>query len=122
MLEEYMGRCGPYSAFLSVASLNAPVSETNGDDGDVIPELVDTLPSPLPNPEDEYVQQDILNKVGVFVDALPSKLKLVAMLHYWEGLTQSEIARNLGISQSAVSQRLSKVVALGRAHFGLMMY
>lgn len=119
MLEEYMGRCGPYSAFLNVASLNAPVSETNEDDGDVIPELVDTLPSPLPNPEDEYLQQDILNKIGGFVDALPANLKLVAMLHYWDGLTQSEIARILGISQSAVSQRLSKVVALGRAHFGL---
>ena len=119
MLEEYMGHCGPIAAYLDVISLNELVSETSGESN---LEIVDTLPSLRPNPEDECLQQDILNKVGMFVDALPSSLKLVAVLHYWDGLTQNEIARMLGISQSAVSQRLSKVIALGRAHFDLTMH
>lgn len=122
MLEEYMGRCSPIAAYLDVISLNEPVCETDGESGEAALEIVDTLPSLLPNPEEEFLKQDILNKVGAFVDALPSNLRLVATLHYWDERTQREIACMLGISQSAVSQRLSKVVALGRAHFCLTMH
>jgi len=117
MLAEYLGQCGPYAAFFDVVSLNTPVSELSGDGDDAMSELIDTLPSLSPTPEDEYLLQDILTEVGVFVDELPAPLKRVAILHFWDGHTQIEIAHELGISQSAVSQRLAKVIALGRTRF-----
>ena len=37
---------------------------------------------------------------------LPSKLKEVIMLYYWQDMNVSEIAQSLGIAQSTVSRRL----------------
>jgi RNA polymerase sigma factor (sigma-70 family) len=119
MLGVYLGQCAPYSSFLDTVSLNEPVPGAGDDGSEVIVELVETLACPFPSPEEEFLEQDALNKIGAFVDALPSNLKVVAKLHYWEGVTQVDIAGELGISQSAVSQRLSKVIALGRDFFGL---
>lgn len=121
MLEEYLGQCGPYSAFIDVVSLNVVVTEPGADAGDRQVEIVDTLPTVLPSPEEECLQKDILSKIGAFVDGLPVGLRQVAVLHYWDGLTQHDIARCMGISQSAVSQRLAKITIFGRSHFGLFM-
>lgn len=38
---------------------------------------------------------------------LPSKLKEVIMLYYWQDMNVNEIAEALGVSQSTVSRRLS---------------
>jgi RNA polymerase sigma factor (sigma-70 family) len=39
----------------------------------------------------------------------------ILVLHFWKGLNQYEIAAQLGISQSAVSQQLVKVLSIIRA-------
>lgn len=121
MLEEYLGQCGPYSAFVDVISLNDVATEFGADVGEHQVEIVDTLPTLLPNPEEECLKKDILSKIGKFVEGLPTCLRQVAILHYWDGRTQRDIAQEMGISQSAVSQRLAKITALGRSHFGLFM-
>ena len=38
---------------------------------------------------------------------LPSKLKEVIMLYYWQDMGVTEIAQALGVSQSTVSRRLN---------------
>lgn len=42
------------------------------------------------------------------VMALPSKLRVVIHLHYYEGYTAKEIGEQLGISESAVQNRLMR--------------
>ena len=119
MLEEYLGHIGPNAAFFDVISLNSPVSTIAGLDEEVLAELVDELPSLDPDPETVCERLDALNKVGAFVETLPPQLKITATLHYWDGLTQVEVATRLKISQPAVSQRLSKIVSMGRQYFDL---
>jgi len=119
MLEEYLGHIGQHAAFLELASLNSPTTTTDDLEGEVSSDLVEMLPCLAPDPEVLCVRLDTLNKVGAFVDTLPNHLKATAILHYWDGLTQQQVAVSLGISQSAVSQRLSKVVSMGRKFFDL---
>lgn len=122
MLEVYLGYCSPFAAYLDVASLNDFVSDDSRESGYCVIEVGDTLPSPHPGPEEEYLKSELVAKVGLFVEELPTDLKQVALLHYWDGLTQSQIARQLGISQSAVSQRLSKVTTSGRKYFSVAFH
>jgi len=122
MLEVYLGYCSPFAAFFDVASLNNLVSDDSPESGCNVIEVGDTLPCPHPGPEEEYLKSELVAKVCVFVEELQADLKQVALLHYWDGLTQSEIARQLGISQSAVSQRLSKVTASGRKYFSVVFH
>ena len=118
MLAGYLGHIGPYAAFSELVSLNAPTTTDHLDD-EVSPDLVEMLPSLDPDPEVLCERLDALNKVGTFVATLPNHLKATAILHYWDGLTQQQVALSLGISQSAVSQRLSKIVSMGRKFFDL---
>ncbi len=52
----------------------------------------------MPQEEDMDVMCDIMQ--------LPSKLKEVIMLYYWQDMNVSEIAHSLGVAQSTVSRRL----------------
>lgn len=52
----------------------------------------------MPQEEDLDIMCDIIQ--------LPSKLKEVIMLYYWQDMNVSEIAQSLGIAQSTVSRRL----------------
>ncbi len=122
MLEVYLGYCSPYAAFLDITSLNDFVSDDRQESGYGVIEVGDTLPCPHPGPEYDYLKSELVAKVGLFVEELPTDLKQVALLHYWDGLTQSQIAHQLGISQSAVSQRLSKVTVSGRRYFSVVFH
>ena len=48
--------------------------------------------------EDAWIMCDIMQ--------LPSKLKEVIMLYYWQEMNVNEIAQSLGVAQSTVSRRL----------------
>jgi RNA polymerase sigma-B factor len=45
------------------------------------------------------------------LEQLPTRQRQVVQLRFFEGLTQSEIARRLGISQMQVSRLLTRSVA-----------
>ena len=49
--------------------------------------------------------------LGPLLDQLPPRQRQVVQLRFFEGLTQSEIARRLGISQMQVSRLLTRSVA-----------
>ncbi|HVX18929.1 MAG TPA: SigB/SigF/SigG family RNA polymerase sigma factor [Acidimicrobiales bacterium] len=50
--------------------------------------------------------------LGDLLDSLPKREQLMIRLRFWEGMTQSEIAERLGISQMHVSRLLTKSLAL----------
>jgi RNA polymerase sigma-B factor len=49
------------------------------------------------------------------LDGLPPRQRQIVHLRFFEGLTQSEIARRLGISQMQVSRLLTRSVAQMRS-------
>ena len=69
---------------------------------------LDNLPIPSAPPSLDHIA------LTTEIMRLPRKHMEVVMLHYYEGMTIREIARVLGISLPAVSQRLSK--AKSRLH------
>lgn len=59
-------------------------------------------------PEDEYLSAEALAYLDRAVDQLPEAMKVTFLLRDIEGLTTSETARVLEVSESAVKTRLSR--------------
>ena len=63
-----------------------------------------------PNSEDEQAQQALLSveqsDLPLLIRHLPEKLKSVIWLIYWEGRTEKDAARILGVSDRTVRNRL----------------
>jgi len=64
---------------------------------------------------DELTWQELRGAVDAAIARLPERLRVPLVLYYLEQRTQEEIARELGISQPAVSQRLKRAVGALRA-------
>ncbi len=62
--------------------------------------------APSPSLEDELARQELQEKVGRAVDALPEKLRLVTILSAVEGHGTREIAGLLGVPEGTVKSRL----------------
>lgn len=58
--------------------------------------------------------EDIRSEVDGAIAALPERLRVAVVMCYLEGCGQEEIARELGLSQSAVSKRISRGIDLLR--------
>ena len=84
------------------ASLDAPKSD--GDNGD-------SLGDRLGAEDKEIVRAEERATLDPLLQQLPTKQRQVVELRFFEGLTQSEIARRLGISQMQVSRLLTRSVA-----------
>jgi RNA polymerase sigma factor (sigma-70 family) len=68
------------------------------------------------NPEDERAQKMLLSveqmDILQLVHLLPEKLKTTILLIFWEGRTEKEVARTLGITDRTVRNRISKALQL----------
>jgi RNA polymerase sigma-B factor len=84
------------------ASLDAPRAESEG------PE---TLGERLGEEDAELARADERATLDPLLRQLPARQRQVVHLRFFEGLTQSEIARRLGISQMQVSRLLTRSVA-----------
>ncbi|HEX6392222.1 MAG TPA: SigB/SigF/SigG family RNA polymerase sigma factor [Acidimicrobiales bacterium] len=84
------------------ASLDAPKGD--GEGGDSLGERLGGEDTELARAEGRATLDPLLRQ-------LPSKQRHVVELRFFEGLTQSEIARRLGISQMQVSRLLTRSVA-----------
>ncbi|MBQ7338677.1 MAG: sigma-70 family RNA polymerase sigma factor [Clostridia bacterium] len=72
------------------------------DDPD-FPEMADEA---TPDPAAEYTQREDERELHDSVDRLPTRVRLIIRLHYFEGLSVIEIAERLGISQGTVKWQL----------------
>jgi len=60
--------------------------------------------------------EEVKDAIDLAIERLPEDLRVPLVLHYLERRTQQDIARELGISQPAVSQRLKRGVAVLQTH------
>jgi len=93
------------------ASLDAPVAGETDDDSDTLGGRLGAEDRGI----DDVEQRATL---GPLLAELPERERLILRLRFFEGLTQSEIAARLGISQMHVSRLLARSVAFLRARAG----
>jgi RNA polymerase sigma-70 factor (ECF subfamily) len=80
-------------------------------------ELGNAVPLSVPNnPERETFAHEMQGILERAIDALPDGLREVVMLRDVQGLSTSETALSLGVSEDAVKTRLSRARAALRAH------
>jgi DNA-directed RNA polymerase specialized sigma24 family protein len=97
--------------FLAVTSLDALLGTTiDGDESDLSFEVTD----PCPTPEDTALTDCVSSACRGFLNKLTPAQREVVTKIFWEGQRQADVARSLGVSRSAVKQRLDKALAFGR--------
>ena len=79
------------------------------------------LPEPMEtsyNPEESCIQNALEDELGRAIRSLPPTLRAVVQIRYRGDASISEIAKILGISESAVKSRLSRARSKLRRHLG----
>jgi RNA polymerase sigma-B factor len=84
----------------STTSLDAPIGEDGLTHGDM-----------LPQDDDSLELLEAWASVGPMLRELPQRERRILYLRFFKGLTQTEIAEQLGISQMHVSRLLSQTLA-----------
>ncbi len=77
---------------------------------------IDTVASPLPNPEEEFLTQETKSKLTQLVHKLPDKCRKIFILSRFEQLSNKEIAKSLGISVRTVEKQVSKAIRFLRTN------
>lgn len=73
---------------------------------------------PAPNPEEQVIARDELQRLADIIDDMPRHTRRVFVLSKVEGLSQREIARRTGLSESTVEKHISKGVRFLMDRFG----
>ena len=87
------------------ASLDAPRSDSEGD----------SVGESMGSEDEELARAEQRAVLTPMLEHLPGRQREIVHLRFFEGLTQSEIARRLGISQMQVSRLLSRSVSQMRS-------
>jgi RNA polymerase sigma-B factor len=87
------------SAF-NVGSLDQPVGDEGGE---VVGDLIGSLDASLEIADER-------SSIAEHLQALPDRERAILYLRFYEGRTQSEIAKEIGVSQVHVSRLVSKVI------------
>ena len=92
----------------TLGSARMPVSLY--EQGDYKDEKGTTLADRLPDPED---QEEIFKKLAIreAIEKLPEREKKIVVLRFFRDLTQSEVARRIGVSQVQISRIENKIMA-----------
>ncbi len=92
---------------LALGSLNKPLSlyEAVNDEGDKKVELIDKIASD--EKEDDFIDRLMLEKL---ISELSARERKIIFMRYYGDRTQSEIAKELGVSQVQVSRLETKIV------------
>ena len=64
----------------------------------------------LGDPDDRFTGVDERNELDSLLRDLPERERAILVLRFYDGLTQGEIARRVGISQMHVSRLLSRTL------------
>jgi RNA polymerase sigma factor (sigma-70 family) len=70
---------------------------------------------PKPTPMDELTWRELRGVLHEELARLPEKYRAALLLHYWEGKTQEEVARQLGCARDTVKDRLGHARGLLRS-------
>jgi RNA polymerase sigma-70 factor (sigma-E family) len=70
---------------------------------------------------DPYDSRDTARLVLAALRALPAQQRVVLVLRYWAGLSEQEIAAQLGCSPGTVKSRASRALATLRAQVGPLL-
>ena len=92
---------------VALDSVRMPISlfETNNDEKDNSTELIDKIPSK--DNQEELIDRLLLKNI---IKDLPERDRKIIILRYYRDMTQSEIAKMLGISQVQVSRLENKII------------
>jgi RNA polymerase sigma-70 factor (ECF subfamily) len=114
---QFDGRCA-FSSWLTRIAINAALMLLRKRRSqpvygfEVDPEADDfRLPEPAEtsyNPEESCIQSALENELAQAIRYLPPNLRVVIQIRYGEGAPIAEIAKMLGISESAVKSRLAR--------------
>jgi RNA polymerase sigma-70 factor (ECF subfamily) len=64
------------------------------------------------SPEDQVIDRDELNRLARAIATLPGKVRDVFVLRRVDGLSQRDVARKLGLSESTVEKHMSRGIYL----------
>ena len=64
------------------------------------------------SPEDQVIDRDELNRLARAIATLPGKVRDVFVLRRVNGLSQRDVARELGLSESTVEKHMSRSIYL----------
>jgi RNA polymerase sigma-70 factor (ECF subfamily) len=85
-------------------------------DSDDRPGLADELPSHLPEPERQLLDEELRRVLGGAIEKLPEEYRDVFVLRDMEQLSNQETADALGLSVATVKSRLHRARAAIRSH------
>jgi RNA polymerase sigma-70 factor (ECF subfamily) len=71
-------------------------------------------PNPYPDPQEAVETRERADKIALCIQKLKPKFKEILYLYYFKELSREEVARELGISPSKVSERVNYALKLIR--------
>jgi RNA polymerase sigma factor for flagellar operon FliA len=89
-----------------------------GNEGSERLHLADVIPDDGAGPSADAETRERIRQLGVAIDRLPEREKLVIALYYYEGLTFKEIGKVLTVSESRVYQLHTQAVLRMRGYLG----
>jgi len=104
-----------YAVFMPVVSLDALA-------GEVDCEIFDIRDDETPSPEDRLAANQTLHILDRFLDSLSTRERVIVEGVHWQGLTQSDVARQLGVSKMAISKTLARIYEGARHLLGKAEY
>lgn len=99
--------CRAFDPVLSLESLSHVQDEDSG-----YPPF--DFSDPASDPSEDLHELQVRAAAAQFIASLTEPQALVARRLYWDGCTQAEIARELGVSRMAVSKTVRKIHDAGR--------
>ncbi|MES2461405.1 MAG: FliA/WhiG family RNA polymerase sigma factor [Armatimonadota bacterium] len=89
-----------------------------GNEGSERLHLADVIPDNASGPFADVETRERIRQLGVAIDRLPDRERLVIALYYYEGLTFKEIGKVLTVSESRVYQLHTQAVLRMRGYLG----
>lgn len=105
-LEEYFQMLGEVHSY-AFMSLDESWQDDEGNTVSLLDMLEDTTAG---NPQNQLIKRQVVESLGVAIDLLPEKEKLVITLYYYEELNLKEIGEIIGLTESRVSQLHSQAI------------
>jgi len=116
MNAHFLAHCADSYAYLPISSLDEAFEDEEGN----VSFVVDNIPDPAPGIEEHLHQRQLRVALKRFVVELSPHLRCIVIRHYWFGQSQSEIAKYLGTTRSAVCHALRRVHKLGFRKLNLL--